>query len=65
MKGDFALRAQTTLESLAERIPNDALRFGAAGLLPYAGTSLTAGYLARQAGIAAREGNPTPVRIRV
>lgn len=43
---------QGSIGNLGQKIPSDALLFGAAGLLPYAGTSLGSIYLARQAGIA-------------
>ena len=47
----------TITSSIVQNVPKPALYFGAAGLLPYLGTSLGTIYLAREAALAA---NGTP-----
>lgn len=41
---------QDSIAALAEKVPNGAIIYGAAGLVPYAATSFASVYLSKQAG---------------
>lgn len=47
---------QNSVKEVLQQIPTDAVRWGAAGLIPYAGTSAAIAYFARQVYIATELG---------
>lgn len=47
---------QNSVKEVLQQIPKDAVRWGAAGLIPYAGTSAAIAYFARQVYIATELG---------